>query len=524
MSRLLLKTAGPGYALLVPVTAAAITPAADAKALSAFLALAVLATFWRRPTPKINVIINLAVICLAPLVLEPGLARLIDFPAAARLLAVTIPFPVYYCLDLDLRELARAQPLPAELKGGRRFTATGVALLAAALAVMLLALVVERLVLLLSGVFLLLYLLGRLIGIWFSIPRYPLTVTAVAKRIIAGTEGSVSLRLASRAARALRVILRPADAWVKAAPADIVVRQGLSQLDLKFRPPLAGQSRPRLQATAIDSHGLVRLNQVLEPLELHIIPRAKYATWLATKYLEQNGSGVISEVKFARLAARHKRGTEYRSSRSYQPGDMLRDIDWKHTLKLSQLIVREYQEAGGLATIVAVNLTVTDSEEADTLAFSLITTALTLAKENIPAALAAYNHRGVVLCHGVSEPAEILRQTLALVKEINITQFSERYLEPIDIARIRRNISQLKQTDSEPALKLLDIFNFEHRAIEEMARNHPATLALTNAARQVPAPAMIFLVSRLNHDTEAVLVTGEKLAGRKYTLLPVDLA
>jgi uncharacterized protein (DUF58 family) len=344
------------------------------------------------------------------------------------------------------------------------------------------------------------------------------------KRIIVGTRGSAPLRLTSRAASALRIFLQPADAWVKVTPPDIIVRKGLSQLDLNFTPPLAGQSRPRLQATALDIRGLVRVNQMLEPLQLHIIPRAKYAAWLALKYLEQTGSGIVSEVKFPQPISRPKRGTEFRASRSYQPGDTLRDIDWKHTLKLSQLIVREYQEAGEQAAIIAVNLSVADDEEADKLAFNLITTALTLAKENIPTALTAYNHRDVILSRGIIEPLEMLRQALSLVKEINIVKFTDRYLEPIDIARIRRNISQLKQAGSEPAHKLLDILNFEHHAIEEVARNHPATLALTATARQVPAPAMILLVSQLNHDAEAVLVTGEKLARRRYTTLPVAVA
>ena len=511
--------------MLILLAAAAVMPSVPYMVLSVILALVVLFTSLRPLPPRFNIVINLAVIFLAPLALEPGLARIGALPAVAtHVLAAVIVLPVYYRLDRDLSEYARSFPLPMDSKGGRHITGTSVALLVAALAVMLIAPVVNRPVLLLSGVFLLLYLLGGLTWVWFSVPRNPFTIDTVTKRIITGTEGSASLRLTSRAKSSLRAFLQPADTWVQVTPRDIIARKGLSQLDLKFRPPLAGQSRPRLQATAIDIRGLVRVNQTLEPLQLQIIPRAKYAAWLAAKYLEQTGSGVVSEVKFPQPVSRPKRGTEYRSSRSYQPGDALRDIDWKHTLKLSQLIVREYREAGEQAAIIAVNLSVADNEEADKLAFNFITTALTLAKENIPTALAAYNHRDVILSLGIVEPLEMLRQALSLVKDINIVQFSDRYLEPMDIARIRRNISQLKQTESEPALKLLDIFNFEHHAIEVVARNHPATLALLRTTQQVPAPAMILLVSQLNHDAEAVLVTIEKLTRRKYTALPVEAA
>jgi uncharacterized protein (DUF58 family) len=219
-----------------------------------------------------------------------------------------------------------------------------------------------------------------------------------------------------------------------------------------------------------------------------------------------------------------QRGIEYIESRVYQPGDTLRDIDWKHTLKLSQLIVREYQESNEQAAIITVNLSVTDAEAADNLAFNLITVALTLVRERIPSLLAVYNHEEVVLNTAIIDSTEMVNRALSLVKDIKVVKFTDRYLEPSDIAKIRRNIKQLQRTDSEPAQRLLDIFNFEHRSIEEVARNNPATLALLAATRKVSAPAMILLVSQLNHDAEAVLVTAEKLAKMKFTTLPVASA
>jgi hypothetical protein len=70
---------------------------------------------------------------------------------------------------------------------------------------------------------------------------------------------------------------------------------------------------------------------------------------------------------------------------------------------------------------------------------------------------------------------------------------------------------------------LLDILNFEHRSIEQEARTNPATLALVSATKQVSAPAIILLVSQLNHDVEAVLVTAEKLAKMRFNTLPIEM-
>jgi len=303
-----------------------------------------------------------------------------------------------------------------------------------------------------------------------------------------------------------------------------VVNSGKTRLDFTFTPPLAGEVLPRLRVAATDPRGFIQINQYVEPLRLHVIPMARYAEWLANKYLEQSGAGVISGNMPDRARHLPKRGIEYLESRSYRPGDRLKDIDWKHTAKLSHLVVREYSEAGDQAAIIAVNLSVADAAEADKLAFNLITVSLTLARENIPTALTAYDYRQVVLTTAVTDPREILRQALSLVRQIVPVQLEGRHLDPTDISKIRRNIRQLQQTESEPAHRLLDILNFEHRAVEEVARHHPATLALTAATRRAPPPAMIFLVSPLNHDAEAVLVTAEKLARRRFTTVPVENA
>ena len=308
--------------------------------------------------------------------------------------------------------------------------------------------------------------------------------------------------------------------WADVTPQRSIINEKNTSLEITFTPPLAGESFPQLQVSAVDPRGLIQINQLLKPLDLHIIPRAKYAEWLANKYLEQTGSGVVPELKLStKNLLKPKRGIEYLESRVYQPGDTLRDIDWKHTLKLSQIIVKEYQESNEQAAIIAVNLSVTDAEAADNLAFNLITVALTIARENIPTLLTAYNYEDVILNTPIIDSQEMVRQALALIREISVVEFADRYLEPSDIAKIRRNIRQLRQADSEPAQRLLDILHFQHRSIEAVAKTNPATLALIAATRRVSAPAMILLVSQLNHDAEAALVTAEKLAKMRFTTL-----
>lgn len=512
------------YVVLV-LLATAVISALPYMVLSLVLLLAILFTVFRPQAPRLNIVINLGVIFLAPLALELCLGKITALgPTTTQIIATALICPALYLLDLNLRENVRRTQAFMKGKGERNTTYTFASILIAALAVMLVTPVVNRPVLLFTGITLALYLLWVLIGVLFSIPRHPFAAGTLMRRIIVGTTGSTRLNLTSRTWVKMHSQLSFNVPWAQVTPQQTILEEGNTNLELSFTPPLAGESHPQLQISAFDPRGLIQINQLLEPLNLHIIPRAKYAEWLAMKYLEQTSSGAVSPINMSSQAyANQRRGIEYLESRTYQPGDPLRDIDWKHTLKLSQLIVREYQETGEQAVIIAVNLSVADAEAADNLAFNLLTVALTLTRENIPTALTAYNQQNIVLNTAVIEPIDVLRQALALIREIEVVKFAHRYLEPTNIAKIRRNIRQLQQTDSEPAQRLLGILDFEHRSIEEVARSHPATLAMTAAARQIPAPAMILLVSQLNHDAEAVLVTAEKLAKRRFTTIPIEM-
>ena len=60
--------------------------------------------------------------------------------------------------------------------------------------------------------------------------------------------------------------------------------------------------------------------------------------------------------------------------------------------------------------------------------------------------------------------------------------------------------------------------------MEEAAKSNPATLALSTATKYAPSPAIIILVSQFNHDTEALMITTERLSKRGFTSIPAEAA
>ena len=487
------------------------------------LAMLLLATTIRPLPSRFNVTLYAAIILITPLVLALPLESRSAFPIPAiQFSAVAVILPVLYLIDHSLKQNTLQTRLEMKKKPGIYISNTSISLVVLSLIVMFISLVTGNRVLLYTGTTLLLYLAGITLNIILTIHRTPLSTDTTTVRIIAGNSSDMSTEITNSASARIHCQFGTPESWLKIVPLAAILKKGKFRLDLNYTPPLAGNSRPQIHVIAKDLRGFVQICQVLEPLVFEIIPRARYAEWLAQKYLLQAGAtgtgvGTIAQETQIALAG----GIEYRESRDYQPGDQMKDIDWKHTLRLNQLIVKEYTPDDDSSAIIAVNLSVGNDEEADTLAYNLVTAALTLARDNIPAALTAYNHEGVILTTGVNEPDETLKHALSLIKDITRVESIPRYLDLADVATIKRNISQLKQLNTGPAQQLLSILSFEYHSIEESTRNHPATLALSGTAKHVPAPATILLVSQLNHDAEAIKVITDKLTRRFFNTIPV---
>ncbi|MBI2868361.1 MAG: DUF58 domain-containing protein [Chloroflexi bacterium] len=429
--------------------------------------------------------------------------------------------PLMYLFDGALQRQAAAIQ-PGEFRPGKRLTASGRSLAAVALTAPFISVLVAQPAVLFTGLLLGLYLEVRLGRVYDGIPEVPVSCPVTRRRGLAGNRLELSLDIAGRAGFPLHACLKGENDWTAVSPDRLLLEKGIpSRLSLTFTPPLAGPSHPGLYLSLIDSRGLLEMHRVLRPVELDIIPKARFAEWLATKYLERSGKG----TGFSGIAAAARafgRGTDYSFSRAYEPRDSARNIDWKHSLKLSQLIVKEFTNPERQAAIIAVNLAAGSREEADRLAYDLIMTALTLAGEGIPAALAAYDASRVVRTTPLDEPRETVRLALALVREISVSDFAGRSLHPPDVRRLGRNLTLLDRSSAKPARRLHDILDFERRALETGARRHPATLALTRAANGMAFPATILVVSRLNHDAAALAVAAERFRKKAFAVIFLD--
>jgi hypothetical protein len=277
---------------------------------------------YRPQKASLNIVLVVSSLVLAPLVLE----------ALAGLYAVLLMVPAMFLLDWSLKDFALTQAFSFS-RAGRSASIVLKTLGAGLLLVLAVSVVVWNVTLMLTTVVLLGYLAVVNAHVFRGVPKMSLAEEKTWRRIVVGDLETVEFSVKGKAKISILVSLQSIDSWVHVEPPNFVlpVKKEI-EATIRFTPPLAGPSKIQIQASYVDSRGLVQTGQVLEPVDLHIIPRAKYAAWLANKYLEQTSPIAGMAIAIPQPSSRAaKRGVEFHGSRPYQSGDRLKDIDWRHS-------------------------------------------------------------------------------------------------------------------------------------------------------------------------------------------------
>jgi len=403
----------------------------------------------------------------------------------------------------------------------RALTSISVTLISIALTVLLTALILSSPALVISAVLVLLGLGGL---IYFLRRRFvfpPVQADPVPMRILAGQTESTALNLNLRSRYGGFLCFESAQDWVKVKTGLISIRGGSPRLEISVTPALAGPSAVFLTGYATDRWGLVRWRFDMEAVKLNIIPRARYAAWLAERYLSGSKPGALPVLSsLTSVIARHglRQGIEYYGNRPYQPGDSMKNISWKHSSMHNKLISREFTEFRGRPAVILVNLAAGDAEGADRLAYHFLITALTLARENIPAALAAYDQEKVVLMTSLLIPQQLVMRSMQLMKRITLLSAPRRYLNPPDILRLRANTRRLSQSASPAAGMLAELLRLEYENLSRNVRENPCTHALSEANTRISGPVNVLVISSRNHDAEALAYNLFALTRKDYTV------
>ncbi len=484
---------------------------------AAFLALSLY--FWFRKSEQMKLALAFGAIFILPLVLEP---------VAGGPLAALATLPLFAHLDMTLRK-NRSAVCRIGLPSGRHPTDLGILLLTTVFAVGLVGVFLGDSALELTSLACLVYFGIVAAIITASLPQKPLQESRVSFRAIAGSQSSTQIHIPSLASIGGQLYLRSTYPWLAVTPPSQSLSTSNITATIVSTPELSGPTIPEFDAVAVDAWGLSQVAFKLQPVQMDVIPRARYAVWLAKKYLDTARPGaVVSDTPSTRFGGIHvaRKGGEFYGASPYQPGDNLRAIDWKHSAKLGEMIVQEFSEPYTSSPLLLVNLSAPDEEEADKLAYSIITTAITLAREKIPAAIAAYNNEKVVKVTDLLPPRDLVRVATDLTDSITRYVVPATHLAPPDLSRIKMNTDRLSGVPSDAAQKLAQLLTLEYTNIKASADLNPATSAASRGLAGKKQLLQVLVISGMNHDAEAValLVSRAKALGVKPLFLKLGKA
>jgi len=480
------------------VAAAVLSPPALAF-IPALLTAAYLFFWWHPLHAATNLIADYSAFITIPVLLSQ---------AVPPQLAWLFSLPLLVLLTSDLQ--TAAEGASRELTTRRRIaTRTGVALSLMAFLGILVSLLLGSLALMFTSLIAVIYLGTLFYIVLRKMPLKPLEETAIDQRVIAGSRAEISITLAVKDNPGGFAFLESPHPWLKLRQ-DVLSLGKEKSLDfgMVFTPPLSGPSTLTVTGYAVDRWGLTWTRFTMEPVRLHVIPRARYASWLAKRYLAEARAGtlpLLSNVGSVRTLYGLRSGIEYYGSQLYQPGDSLKNIDWKHSIKYNKLISKEFAELRGQPAILLVNLAVADAEEADKQSYNIVMAALSLAREQIPTALAVYDQEVVRLVTPPLQPQVLVARALDVTGDVKMIGKPTRYLQPADVVRLRANIRRLQSVESDPARALARLLELEYQSLKATAVGHPVAKALIAAFDKTGDQASVVVVSPLNHDAEAIM-------------------
>ncbi|MDP2920193.1 MAG: DUF58 domain-containing protein [Dehalococcoidia bacterium] len=482
------------------------------------LALAYLFVWWRPPSVNANLVADLFAFFAISLLLSQVI------PVYFAVLA-SVPLLVLVTRDLEVT----AETLPSPVSNGHRsLTKLGAGMLMIGVLTLLVGVLLNSQVLMASAGAATLYFLALHAIVMMRIPGKPVDVDPVHERIVAGTRETLYINMLSKTKLGGNLVLKSPYEWLTIQPDVIPLTDERFDVEVTITPPLSGPSSIMLEARVLDRWGLTSTRFELAPITLHVIPRARYAEWLAKRYLTESHMGMlplISTLGAIRPLYGLRIGVEYYGSQLYQPGDSLKNIDWKHSIKYNKLISKEFAEFRGQPAIMLVNLAVGNAEEADKQAYNVVVAALSLSKEQIPTAIAAYDQDDVEFVTSTMPPSKLVARALEVIPQIKIIGKPVKYLGRPDIMRLRANIQRLQYVDSPPARVLAELLRVEYASLKGHARLSPATRALTLAFERTGTPqSTVVVISLLNHDTEAVLFIASGYGTKGNATLVVEEA
>jgi uncharacterized protein (DUF58 family) len=463
----------------------------------------------------IQLVVTISSILISPQVFTPVLGPI---------LSLFLIVPVLFLFDSQLRKttfLFRSNPSLTI----QRTTIRLKALLACLMSTSIWALIIDSPILIISSICLILTVSVRFGWEFFFLKTSPINIGPKRIRILAGTEQIINLEITNPTSFSIKFNLFSKDNFLSIAQTNYAVTPNTTiKIPITIKCQLSGPRWPEITLLINGPNALFSNFFFSHPLEIRVIPRARYASWLAEKYLQGTGSEGIETNASDNLGAitGKIRGVEFQQLREYQPGDKIRQIDWNHTHKIGRYFVRERLDPSQGDVMIILNTTAETPEEADWIAYNLVMSSLSASQQGLPSSILAYNDNRPISLNSNLRSKYAVQKSLDLASRIHRREPAGRKFKPPDVNRLRQfsrnNTNPIGFGEHEGLEKFLLV---ELNAIKLSAESHPLASTIQRFLSKATKDTTITLVSCWNHDAEILSITLPKL--RKLGYKVVDL-
>ena len=341
----------------------------------------------------------------------------------------------------------------------------------------------------------------------------------------AGERVDVALELRSERPGVAGYVRLVAGAGVSLRDSGPFPLEGRTGTELSFTPLLGGPTNVELSASVTDACGLIHLGQRLNVACLNVVPRARVARWAAEEFLEHREGGLdfgrtLSGQVSGFLAGQV--GVEYLSSRTYQPGDSLLSVDWKHTARLQSLVVKTFDDGARSAGMLLVNLSATSVDEADRLVYEFLSAALTVASMSHNASLAVYDDSGDGHLSPVLDGYRLVKDVLVSCADVQVVPGWRRELRPLSAQDMHAREGRVLRVGGDKAARLARLLALRQTSMRTHIEGAPASTLLRDAARRY-RPAWCIAISAMHSDAEAVLTGLQRISREGIRTKMIDV-
>jgi hypothetical protein len=112
-------------------------------------------------------------------------------------------------------------------------------------------------------------------------------------------------------------------------------------------------------------------------------------------------------------------------------------------------------------------------------------------------------------------------QSLEITQEITIFETPSRYLYRPDVGKLRVDINRLASVAGDSSKALAQLLSVEYANILNNIAFNPATKAINQAMKNTNQHSTFVVVSRLNHDADAIEANRFLMTKRGYAVVAV---